>query len=159
MIKYLRYTNHLRFSLRCHHNKTLDDRRSISRNVASLYILVHDVICLHLQIAISQYHMNGNEKLLETFGYPSNSRALRTGTQSVKPCSNSKSVISTNFHPIFFFFFFRAGFADVVYRQCTHLKSKAPTMMKILAGSILSHNLKTKIILGKVSIGKQYAIT
>ena len=97
--------------------------------------------------------MNGNEKLLETFAYPSSSRALQTGTQSVKPCSNSKSVISRNFHPIFFFFF-RAGFADVVYIQRTHLKSKAPTMMKILPGSILSHNLKTKIILGKVSIGK-----
>ena len=115
MIKYLRYTNHLRFSLRCHHNKTLDDRRSISRNVASLYILVHDVICLHLQTAISQYHMNGNEKLLETFAYPSSSRALQTGTQSVKPCSNSKSVISRNFHPIFFFFF-----SSRVCRCCLH---------------------------------------
>ena len=55
-IKYSSYTNHLRFSLRCHHNKILpkdlqlkskpDDGRSISRNVASLNILVHDVINL-----------------------------------------------------------------------------------------------------------------
>ena len=69
MIKYSSYTNHLRFSLRCHHNKILpkdlqlksrikterskiilqragkkpDDGRSISRNVAHLNILVHDV--------------------------------------------------------------------------------------------------------------------
>ena len=69
MIKYSSYTNHLRFSLRCHHNKTLlkdlqlksrikterskiilqragkkpDDGRSISRNVAHLNVLVHDV--------------------------------------------------------------------------------------------------------------------
>ena len=50
------FSNHLRFSLRCHHNKILpkdlqlksrpDDGRSISRNVASLNILVHDVINL-----------------------------------------------------------------------------------------------------------------
>ena len=38
VIKYSSYTNHLRFSLRCHHNKILpkeftpDDGRSISRN-------------------------------------------------------------------------------------------------------------------------------
>ena len=89
MIKYSSYTNHLQFSLRCHHNKILpkdlqlksrikterskiilqragkllqqerihmnhvigfnfwpDDGRSISRNVAHLNILVHDVINL-----------------------------------------------------------------------------------------------------------------
>ena len=34
MIKYSAYTNHLLFSLRCHHNKKPDDGRSISRNVA-----------------------------------------------------------------------------------------------------------------------------
>ena len=47
MIKYSSYTNHLRFSLRCHHNKILpDDGRSISRNVAHLNLLVHDMINL-----------------------------------------------------------------------------------------------------------------
>ena len=72
LAKYSSYTNHLRFSLRCHHNKILpkdlqlksrikterskiilqragkkpDDGRSISRNVAHLNILVHDVINL-----------------------------------------------------------------------------------------------------------------
>ena len=38
--------NHLRFFLHCHHNKTPDDVRSISPNVASLNILIHNVINL-----------------------------------------------------------------------------------------------------------------
>ena len=53
--KYSSYTNHLQFSLRCHHNKVLpkdlqlkkpDDGRSIFRNVAYLNILVHHIINL-----------------------------------------------------------------------------------------------------------------
>ena len=57
MIKYSSYTNYLRFSLHCHHNKILpkdlqlkskmpNDGRSISQNVAHWNILVHDVINL-----------------------------------------------------------------------------------------------------------------
>ena len=46
MIKYSSYTNHLQFSLHCHHNLGPDDGRSISRNVAYLNILVHDIINL-----------------------------------------------------------------------------------------------------------------
>ena len=44
-----------------------------------------EVLCLHLNTVIVSYNLHGNEKLLEFFVYPSDSRNLLTENESLIP--------------------------------------------------------------------------